>query len=596
MNTSKLDPAAPPAAAPRSRIAITILLALFLGIAAVYVAFHRRPDPGAIPKFTTNLNVVRPALPDRIVSFHRGRADKHLILLASQLGFNGVQFQIEGSNEEGIKDFAARDEKERLVDYCHSLGMKVTVWVHELADLPTFFSPNYLGPVSVDNEKIWKRIDERYEWILGTALPNIDGLVLTVVETQIKATDTDLMLKLVNLLDDKCRKYKKQLVVRTFVWHPEELESVIPVVQQMPDDVVVMSKCVPQDWQMRGGNAAEIGAFGKRPQIVEYDVAGEYFLTNNVANCMVDRLKEQFEFGISKNVQGICVRVDRYDASVIWEPNEVNLWALGLLAAGATDNTDEIWSRWATYRYGEQAAPAVIKALKPTSTVIAEMLSIGPFTYGDTRGPNIKGRPSLQIAQPDDDLFNKNWQMWRWDKTYLPILEKASVGDPAFVEQIRLQQAAARTAANQSLAELEKARPFLSDKEYQILYTKLLTNQVQFEYRSAATLAALHARQMVQAQTPAQYNAIADLYKQDIAAIQKLADTFSNYPDPATFDYLGKRWQVNAPLAISYEQLSDWITSASAVPDRYAPPAAEPPATNPDTEAAAEAATPGVNP
>ena len=39
-----------------------------------------------------------------------------------------------------------------------------------------------------------------------------------------------------------------------------------------------MSKAVPQDWQMRGENAAEIGKVGDRPQIIEYDVAGEYFL------------------------------------------------------------------------------------------------------------------------------------------------------------------------------------------------------------------------------------------------------------------------------------------------------------------------------
>ena len=45
--------------------------------------------------------------------------------------------------------------------------------------------------------------------------------------------------------------------------------------------VVVLSKVVPQDWQMRGENAAEIGAVGNLPQIVEYDAAGEYFLSDN---------------------------------------------------------------------------------------------------------------------------------------------------------------------------------------------------------------------------------------------------------------------------------------------------------------------------
>ena len=128
--------------------------------------------------------------------------------------------------------------------------MKVTVWVHELSDLPDEYSPDYLGPVTVDNQELWDVIDDRYEWILGQALPQVDGLVLTVVETQFNATEAEIMHKLVTLIDQKCRKYGKQLTVRTFVWKPDELEGVMTPIQTLPDDIVVMSKIVPQDWQI----------------------------------------------------------------------------------------------------------------------------------------------------------------------------------------------------------------------------------------------------------------------------------------------------------------------------------------------------------
>src|SRR4051794_31936926 len=100
---------------------------------------------------------------------------------------------------------------------------------------------------------------------------------------------------------------------------------------------------------MRGGNAAEIGAVGKRPQIVEYDVAGEYFLKGDVATCFPDLVKRQFDYGLTKGVQGICVRVDRDDFNVLYQPQEVNLWTLGFLAAGASNDLDDIWNKWATY-------------------------------------------------------------------------------------------------------------------------------------------------------------------------------------------------------------------------------------------------------
>ena len=117
-----------------------------------------------------------------------GRTRRRLIKLAYQLGFNGVQFQIEGSNELGIRDFAERDAQEHLVDYCHSLGMQVTLWVHELSDLPGAWMPEYPGAVAESNDKLWKILEDRYEWILTKAVPNVDGLALTVVETQVRAS------------------------------------------------------------------------------------------------------------------------------------------------------------------------------------------------------------------------------------------------------------------------------------------------------------------------------------------------------------------------------------------------------------------------
>ena len=292
-------------------------------------------------------------LKERIVSFHQGRADKNLIKLAAQLGFNGVQIQLEGSNEGAIANFARRDGTEHLVDYCHSLGMKVTVWVHELSDLPGQWMPEYLGPESADNEKLFAFLSNRYEWILGKAIPNVDGLVLTVVETQVRATQTPMLLKLCDLISKKCAEHHKEFVLRTFVWHPDELSGVMGAVKQLPRETMLMSKWVAQDWQMRGVPAPELGPIlqQKRPLLVEWDVEGEYFLHNQVANCMVGMLKEQFERVVGQGAEGIVVRVDRYDDSVLFQPSEVNLWALGMLASGATDSEEEIWNKWAAYRY-----------------------------------------------------------------------------------------------------------------------------------------------------------------------------------------------------------------------------------------------------
>jgi hypothetical protein len=464
----------------------TFLLSTLVALLAAVIAYLAWPPKPLIPSFSTPVGKYRQPLPYRIVSFHRGRADKNLILLAHHLGFTGVQFQIEGPNVSGLLDFAQRDAQEHLVDYCHSLGMNVTLWVHELSDLPGPWLPDDPGPVSANNEKLWTYLAGRYEWLLTSVVPTIDGLVLTVVETDVNATDAPLMKRVVATLRQACDAHHKSLTVRTFVWTPDQFDSVMAAVRALPDDSPIMSKIVPQDWQMRGAHAAELGAVGPKQQIVEFDAHGEYFLRDSVANCMVPLLKKQFDYAVSKGADGICVRVDRDDASLLFTPNEVNLWALGMLASGAANSEDQIWSAFLHTRYNDKAAPALRRALDPTGEVVAELLSIGPFTFGDTR--------LFPPPLPSEDPFDQNWQNWKWDKSYAKTHSDAERGDPSFIEKVAQQKAAAAQSAIQSLADLEAAKPDLPDIEYDILQSKLLSNRLQLAIRTPMALATLHYR------------------------------------------------------------------------------------------------------
>ncbi len=506
--------------------------------------------PEALPRAGIHLEAgkVREPLKWRMVSFHKGKADKQLVKLASELGFNGVEIQIEGSTVDGIKGFAKYDAMEHLVDYCHSLGMAVTVWVHELSDVPQEWVPEWLGPVTVDNEAIWKLLDARYEWMLHDELPNIDGLTLTVVETQIRATDTAVLVKLTNLLREKTDKYHKRLIVRTFVWYPDEWDSVMAAIKQFPADQVVMTKCVPQDWNTRGIDAKEIGDVGGRPQIEEYEVCGEYFLRDQLANCMVDTLKRQFDYGLKHGVQGICVRVDRDDSTVLHQPNEVNLWALGMLASGVTDSTDEIWKAWAKNRFGAKGADGVIEALKPTPEVVSELLSIGPFSFGDTRA-----FPPLG----DDSLFGQNWQTWWWDSSYTKAHEQAMVGDPEFIKQMVADKARADATAQVCLSNLELVRWQLAPEDYEILKTKLITNKRQLELRTPMELAVMHYRQLVYAENDQDRDAADKAMQADLTALRAAA--LPVYEAPTEITWLGRKWKVNEPdEVLPREQIYHW--------------------------------------
>src|ERR1039458_2715540 len=216
-------------------------------------------------------------LPYRIVSFHQGQADMELIKLARVAGYNGVQIQTERGTLEPLEQFAEYNQRTHLVENCHQLGMQVSIWIHELNDIPAEFlhkpDAGKLKPgeivcnyefagdqkvvLNINDSKLWALLGERYDYILTKLIPDVDVLILTVTETQIHATNPELFVPLVRFLDDKCRKYGKRLAVRTFVWHPQDLNNLMTTIQKLPEDVMVMSKCVPQDWHLRSINATD---------------------------------------------------------------------------------------------------------------------------------------------------------------------------------------------------------------------------------------------------------------------------------------------------------------------------------------------------
>ncbi|MFQ3549948.1 MAG: hypothetical protein SNJ70_09390 [Armatimonadota bacterium] len=487
-------------------------------------------------------------MPYRIVSFYQGEASKDIIKLAAELGFNGCMFQLEGGNVGPLKKFAERDKEEQYIKLCHSLGMEVTLWVHELSDIPSENDPNYLGPIRVENEKLWNHLEERYEWLFSELLPEIDGIVLTVVETQINATDTDVYLKLVDVLYNSCKKHNKKLIVRTFTWHPDELVAVMDGIKKLPEDVIVMSKCVPQDWQMRGTHNPALGKVGTRDQLVEYDIAGEYFLLDSVANAMVDRLKHHFDYSVAVGCDGICVRVDRWDAEIINEPNEINLWALGMFANAKTDNSDDVWKAYACTKYGNKAAEYVINALKHTQQVVTECLNIGSFTFGDTR----YFPPNAGIS-----WYNANWQNWRWDKNYLEEYELAKSPTPEYIAKIEKQKQSAMHLAEASLIELEIARIYLSEADYEMLKVKLLSNKLQLGFRAPMMLSVLKFQRMVNSENIREKQILKQEIKSHILEIESVL----NYPlpDAEIIEYNGKVHQIGLPKRLELEQIKMWI-------------------------------------
>jgi hypothetical protein len=535
-----------------------VLLVLWLGLtlAAINPAHGSADLPASVPY--------------RMVSFHNGLVDMELVKAAKAMGYNGVQIQTEGGTVGRIEDFAAANQRTHVVEQCHQLGMKVSIWVHELNDLPAGFlvkpHPGDLQPgevlcnygtagdrkiiINIEDPKLWELLHQRYEHFLNDLIPDVDILVLTVTETQVHGTDPKLFKRLVSFLDDECRQHGKQLWVRTFVWHPDDLQNLMSVVRDFPEDVVIMSKCVPQDWHLWSINAPELGQVGHHQQIEEWDAAGEFSGLNKLVNCMPDLLLEQWDYGKSQGISGICVRVNRGAQSVLHQPSEVNLWTLGQLSSGQATSVDQVWQTWAAQRYGPKAAPAVRPILAGTFEVIRQTLYLDHYMFFDSRKP--MGSP----AQADPFRLPSNPQFW--SAALKPVHDRLVMGDPAETGQVEKSKKEALRLAGESLAALEKARPLFDPADYAQLRRGLLTNQAQLAWRSAMHLSYLHYRRLVNTADPGKRADLTAAIRADLLALR----TAINQADPLaiTDGDQGLRW------ADEMERLLHWREVARPAP------------------------------
>jgi hypothetical protein len=509
----------------------------------------------------TNLAATSPAIggankfssvPYRMISFNDGEVDMEVVRAAKAMGYNGVQIQTEGGTVRQIEGFAAANRRTHVVEQCHQLGMKVSIWVHELNDIPAEFlvephpgdlltgevlcnygtAGNQKIIINIENPKFWELLRQRYEHFLNDSIPDVDILVLTVTETQVHGTNPKLFKRLVLFLDDECRHHGKQLWVRTFVWHPNDLQNLMSVVRDFPEDVVTLSKCVPQDWHLWSINAPELGQVGHHQQIEEWDVVGEFSGLNKLVNCMPELLREQWDYGKSQGISGICVRVKRGAQTVLHQPSEVNMWTLGQLSSGQAASVNEVWKTWTNQRYGLKAGPAVIPILADTFVVIRETFYIDHYMFFDPRKP--MGSPT----QADAFQIPSNPQFWSAELK--PVHDRLVMGDPVETDKVEKIKKEALRRAGAALTSLEKAQSLFDPADYAQLRRGLLTNHAQLAWRSSLHLSYLHYRALVNTSDPKKRADLISRIRADLLALR----TAINNADPMaiTDGDQGLRW------------------------------------------------------
>jgi len=398
-----------------------------------------------------------------------------IISKAKDYGVNNLQFSHDMVmfGHELLKDAERIERFNGYIDQAQKEGLTVHVWTKEFAELPESITSQEKW---FDQDEVWEFLDDRYSRLFE-AMPNLDGLVLTFHETPIKVfyVESELSMaeriaKMINFLQAICDRYDATLVARTFAHLPKEVEAVAESFTMISPKVVLMSKCVPHDWQVFYPHNKAIGRFADRRHIIEFDPGAEYYGKGHVPYLYPEYIHFRLNYARDRNTAGYVIRIEREQGS---RPrrnpsaipgispksgyNEINLYAFQRFSEDPSVTPDQVWEEYMVARTGEGPhIKPLIEAMKLTDDALNRCYFMLGTWYNDH-----SRLPSFGYG------YSRSRRIAKWHKVYKPIVEMIQNGTETAVEEVFRESDEAVALARLALYRLSEAKlKGLKDEHY----------------------------------------------------------------------------------------------------------------------------------
>lgn len=255
-------------------------------------------------------------------------------------------------------------------------GIPYYLWIHEFDDIPDKYKIN--GDVNFDHPELFSYIKQRYEKLLNI-LPHTAGFVLTFHESNNKIfRNTEVIseydvperiYRLTKLIYDVVKENDKQLILRSFLYEPKEMEYFKTALSKLPDDLIVMSKTTFHEFDPFYPPDSMHGNVGNKKQIIEIDLGVEKALTNDGAYAQLEYIQRFVRRAGKLNLAGMVGRARLKWDKPFENSHEINLYAFSRFMKNPDLSVDEVAYDWAKNKYNEGAAPYIAFALKRTQFI-----------------------------------------------------------------------------------------------------------------------------------------------------------------------------------------------------------------------------------
>jgi hypothetical protein len=150
------------------------------------------------------------------------------------------------------------------------------------------------------------------------------------------------------------------------MYEPLERQWFHEAIIGLPEDITIMCKNTPHEFNPYYPFEPMFGTFGQRKQIVEMDLCHENAACRDVPFCQVEYIAATLDYVESKGVTGILGRAHFNERQGFHTVDEINLYGFGRLSKVPTPSAEDIWRDWACAQYPEEAVPHILRALKQT--------------------------------------------------------------------------------------------------------------------------------------------------------------------------------------------------------------------------------------
>jgi hypothetical protein len=485
-----------------------------------------------------------------------------------------VNYFTKEAHKRGIENVYVWDHAFYNMDY-YPDRFKVEVKSEQnFAHHTTKFAGGMQQQLNLDDPEFWQWVYRDYDTLLSY-VPDIDGVVLTFIETgsyviyqhsEKAPTHADKIAMLVDSLANYFINEKGLgLTVRTFIYNQFEKESVLNGIKMIKNkDIKVMMKMMPHDWFLTypyQDYVAEIPF----PVVIEYDCGMEYAGENVIANSFPKYFANAFKhYNNYDNVIGFCARTDRFETtSAIGTPGELNLWILSELAKDTSLSADELTNRYLSNRFGQEALSYLKDAYtKAYEFILSTMYTMGTHTADHSRlnfhRQNIySSHTTGEWYAPDNQMIqvkhgvNKTFHFykdilnklsfpayktdtatmcrdicWVMDSGWLDAAEKI---DMEFLNFIITEKNHGVKLAKEMFEDIEKAKPFLSESDYEDLHHTFNRSLIFAKERRGAAKA-VYGYRLWNKSKEEQTDELKAIIMDGLKEAEEMLDSIDNYP------------------------------------------------------------------